>query len=103
MVVTKRQEREKPTKIEQRKVRGPEWGSQVEQTALLDSPIYIGQVQGEEEKKKKKHIKTGPKGPGLYLSLSLSLALPPTLSLSSLHVFWVVMLLCLEGVFSFIF
>ena len=56
MVVTKRQEREKPTKIEQRKVRGPEWGSQVEQTALLDSPIYIGQVQGEEEKKKKKNI-----------------------------------------------
>ena len=35
MVVAKRQGREKPPKIEQRKVRGPEGGPQVEQTALL--------------------------------------------------------------------
>ena len=50
MVATKRQGREKPAKIEgQRKVRGPESGPQVEQTALLASPIYIGQAQGEEK------------------------------------------------------
>ena len=43
MVVAKRQRREKPVKIEQRKV-----GEQSEyQTALLASPIYIGQAQGE--------------------------------------------------------
>ena len=53
MVVTKRQGREKPMKIEQRKVCGP----QVKETALLASPIYIGQAQGEE----KKHIKRGAK------------------------------------------
>ena len=51
-----------PMKIEQRKVRGPEWGPQIEQTALLASPIYIGQAQGEE-----KHIKRGAKGPELSL------------------------------------
>ena len=47
MVVAKRQGREKPAKIEQRKVkegRGLEWGPQVDQTALLDSPIYIRQA-----------------------------------------------------------
>ena len=35
MAVARRQGREKPTKIEQRKVRGLECGPQVEQTALL--------------------------------------------------------------------
>ena len=49
MEVAKRQGREKPAKIEQRKVQGLERGPQVEQTALLDSPIYIGQAQGEEK------------------------------------------------------
>ena len=38
--------------------------SQAEQTALLASPIYIGQAQGE-----KKHIKRGAKGLGGSLSL----------------------------------
>ena len=42
MAEAKRQRREKPVKIEQRKVQGP----QVKQTALLASPIYIGQAQG---------------------------------------------------------
>jgi len=42
-VVAKRQGREKPAKIEKRKVRGP----QVKQTTLLAGPIYTGQVQGE--------------------------------------------------------
>ena len=54
MVVAKRQRRENPGKIEQRKVRGPEWEPQVKQTALLAIPIYIGQIQMEE---KEKHTK----------------------------------------------
>ena len=49
--------REKSPKMEQRKVQGPEWKPQVKQTALLASPVYIGQAQGEE----KKHIKRGAK------------------------------------------
>ena len=53
MVVAKRQRREKPAKIEQRKVRELERRPQVKQTALLASPIYIGHAQGVE----KKHIK----------------------------------------------
>ena len=45
MAVAKRQAREKPRKIEQREVRGPAGGPQVGQTALLVSPVYIGQAQ----------------------------------------------------------
>ena len=80
MAVAKRQEREKPVKIEQRKFRGLEWGPQVEQTALLASSIYIEQAQGEEKKQKGE-----PKARGLSLSLyvhtlhvSLSLSLFPS-------------------------
>ena len=62
MVVAKRQGREKPVKIEQRKVWGPEWGPHAEQTAFLASPIYLGRAQGEE-----KNTKRGAKGPGLSL------------------------------------
>ena len=54
MVMSKAQKREKPAKMEQRKVQGPEWEPQVKQTALLAGPIYIGQAQGEEKKEKKK-------------------------------------------------
>ena len=50
MAVAKRQRREKPVKIEQRKVWGPEWEPQVKQTAFLASPIYIGRAEGEEKK-----------------------------------------------------
>ena len=100
MVVAKRQGKEKSTKIEQRKVQGPEWGPHVEQTALLDSPIYIGQVRGE-EKKKNKHKNRTQRARALSLSFSLTHSLSHYLS--SLHVFWVVMPLCLEDVFSFIF
>ena len=57
MVVAKRQGREKPTKIEQRKVRALELGPQLEQTALLASPICIRQAQWVEKKKKKKTYK----------------------------------------------
>ena len=44
MAVAKRQRREKPSKIEQRRVRGWKWGPHIKQTALLASPIYIGQA-----------------------------------------------------------
>ena len=54
MAVAKRQRRGKPVKIEQRKVRGPELGPQVKQTALLASRIYLGLAQGEEKKAHKK-------------------------------------------------
>jgi len=49
MAVAKRQRMEKAAKIEQKKVREPEWGPQVKQTALPASPIHIGQAQGEEK------------------------------------------------------
>ena len=66
-------------KIEQRKLWEPEWGPQVEQTAVLASPIYIGQAQGEE----KKHIKRGAKGQGpLSPTRVLSLSPPCAFSLS---------------------
>ena len=75
MVVAKRQGQEKPGKIEQRRVWGPEWGPQVEQTAFLASPVYTGQARG-----RKKHIKRGASGPGGSLppshTRSLSLYLP---------------------------
>ena len=57
MTVAKRQRREKPVKIEQRKVQGPEWGPQVKQTALLASPVYIRQAQGEEKNIQKEEPK----------------------------------------------
>ena len=88
MVVAKRQGREKPAKMEQRKFRGLEWGPQVGQTALLaglDSPVYIGQAQGEE--KTQKEEPRGPESP----------------CLSFLRVLWISMPLCLKDVFSFIF
>ena len=56
-MVAKRQGREKPSIIEQRNVRGLQRGPQEKQTAVLASPVYIGQAQGEE----KKHIKRGAK------------------------------------------
>ena len=46
MAVAKRQRREIPMKIEQKKVQGLEREPQVKQTALLASPVYIGQAQG---------------------------------------------------------
>ena len=66
MAVAKRQGREKPVKIEQRKVRGQEWGPQVEQTAFLARPIYIGRARGEEKTYKKR----SQRARGLSLSLS---------------------------------
>ena len=94
MAVAKRQGREKPAKIEQTKVRGPEWGPQVEQIVLLASPIYIEQAQGEEKKKKNIYIyKEEPKGRG---------SLPHTGALFSLCL-WVDMPSHLEDGFSAIF
>ena len=50
MEVAKRQGRERPTKIEQRKVGRWEREPQVKQPALHARPIYVGQAQGEEKK-----------------------------------------------------
>ena len=50
MALAKRKRREKPIKIEERNVQGPELGPQVKETALLASAIYIEQAQGEEKK-----------------------------------------------------
>ena len=58
-------------------------GPQIKQTALLASPVYMGQAQGAEKKHKKKSQRAG-------FSLSL-------------YIFWVGMSSCLEEVFSFIF
>ena len=44
--------------MEQRKVQGQDWEPQVKQTALLASLIYIGLIQGEKRKEKKKKKKT---------------------------------------------
>ena len=49
MAVAERQGIEKAEKTEQRKVWELEWGPPVKQTALLASPIYTGQVQGEDK------------------------------------------------------
>ena len=84
--MAKRQRREKPAKLEQRKVRGLEWEPQVKQTALLASPIYIGQAQ---EGGEKTHKKNGAKfRPRDFLFFT---------SFGSAH------LHNLEGIFSFAF
>ena len=54
MAVAKRQGKEKPTKIGQRKVGGPECRPQVEQAALLGGPDYRGQARGRRRKRKKR-------------------------------------------------
>ena len=64
-------------KIEQRKVRGPEWGAQVKQTALLASAIYIGQAQGEENKMYKKRSQNLARASLLFSSCLLG---QPTLT-----------------------
>ena len=72
-------------KTELGKVRGLEWGPQVKQTALLASPIYIVQTQGEEKKTYKKRSQNWPGG------------------FSSLCGFWVGTPSHLKDVFAFAF
>ena len=91
--MAKGQGREKPRKIEQRKVQGLKRGPQVEQTALPASPIYTGQAQGGE----KKQIKRGAKGPGVSLPLSRSLALSLSHSLTLSRSLVLSLSLCLLG------
>ena len=81
MAVAKRWGRGKPAEIEQRKVRGLEWGPQVEYTTFLASPVYIGQAWGRE-----KHEKGSQRARGLSLSLSFpcTRALSHSLLLASL-------------------
>ena len=76
MAVAKRQGREKPAKIEQRKVPG---GAQVEQTTFLAGPIYIGQAQGQE----KANEKRSQRSRGLCTPCTLSVSF----SLSCAHMF----------------
>ena len=52
MAVAKRQRKEKPAKMEQKKIQGPVVRTSVKQTALLASPVYIGQAQVEERETK---------------------------------------------------
>ena len=84
MVEAKRQGREKPTKIEQRKVKGRS-EDRSEDLRRNKQHSWLAQFTAArptgEEKKKKKHIKRGAKGP------SLSLLLVPVFSLSSLRIF----------------
>ena len=48
--MVKGQRKEKPAKMEQKKIQGLEWEHEMKQTALLANPVYIGQAQGEERK-----------------------------------------------------
>ena len=99
MVVAKRQGREKPVKIEQRKVKGSskdqsEDFRQNKQHSWL-SPICIGQAQVEEKTYKRRSQSAFsvslslPRACALSLSLPASLSLPPPRAppLSSLQVF----------------
>ena len=82
MAVAKRQRRERPAKIDQRMVRGPEWGPRVKRTAL-----WLAQfTQGRLRRRRKKHIDREAK---------------IELSLSSLRIFCVGLPSSLEDVFSF--
>ena len=74
--VATRQGREKPAKIEQRKVRGPEWGPQVEQTALPPSLHRAGSEGGKNTQKEE------PRARGLSLSCARARSLPLPLLLS---------------------
>ena len=78
MVVAKRQRREQPTKIEQRKVQELEWGPQVKQTALLASPIYNlhRAGSGEEKKTDKKRSQHWPGGSSSLRSLGQPALMP---------------------------
>ena len=62
--------------MEQKKIWGPDWESQVKQTAFWVSPVYIGQAQGEETK----HIKRGAKIETLSFWVSLPSHLEGVLS-----------------------
>ena len=79
MAVAKRQGREKPAKIEQRKVKGrsKDRSENFRQNHSWLSPICIGQAQEEGKKTYKKRSQRA-----LSLSLSLSPPLSPSLPLS---------------------
>ena len=65
MAVAKRQGREKPTKIEQRKVQGPDEDLRWDKQHSWLAPFTQGRPRG------RKHIKRGAQGPGLSLFASL--------------------------------
>ena len=99
MVVANRPGREKPTKIEQRKVRGQEREPQVKQIALLAGPVYMGQAQRQKNIKRRAKASSISFSLSLFLSLSLSLSLPRTGALFSSRL-WVNMPSRLEDGFS---
>ena len=92
-MVAKRQGREKPAKIEKRKVRQRTGVRTSGRTALLLGPVYIGQAQGREKTYKKRVQRAGGG------CLSPLHARPFSLS----FLFWVRMPSLLEDVFSFVF
>ena len=87
-MVAKRQRKEKPAKMEQKKIQGLESEPQMKQTALLASPVYTGQAQGEEKKHVKRGAKIEPGASLLFMSFgsarphaSIFLCLPNTTEL----------------------
>ena len=68
MVVAKRKRKERRTKMEQKKIPGPDREPQGKQRALLASPVYTGQAQGEEGHTKR----------GANMQPSLLLGQPPS-------------------------
>ena len=81
MAVAKRQRREKPAKIEQKKVQGPRTGVRTsgKTTTLLAGPTYIGQAQGEIS------IKRGGKASSLSLPHALGRSSPCVFGLTCHH------------------
>ena len=100
MAVAKRQGREKPSKIEQRKVKGRSEDLS-EDLRWNKQQSWLAQFTQGRPGGRRKHRKRGAKGPGA--SLSLAQEHRYSLSLSSLCVFWVSMASRLEDVFSFYF
>ena len=54
MVAAEGQRKEKPTKMEQKKIQGLEWEPQVKHTALLVSQFTYGRLRGRGKKNKKR-------------------------------------------------
>ena len=82
-MVVEGQRKEKPMQMKQKKIWRLQWECQVKQTALLSSPICIGQAQGERDKtyKWRKPRQTGASplaGADTYSGLQMSAILMNT-------------------------
>ena len=83
MAVVEGQRKEKPMKMKQKKIQRLEWERQVKQTAVMASPICIGQAQGGRDKmykrRKPRQIGTSPLGwADTYSGLQMSAILMNT-------------------------